>query len=117
MEEQEEGWGMNGKMGERHQDEGKMEKNADGRFAVDEWIYGQVGRWKDGCTRMMDRWMDLGCRVNMLKTCQEPSVASFWPGLFGTDHAIPSPGSGHCWQDRGRKVLPGWGPAAARGGG
>lgn len=57
---------MNGKMGERHQDEGKMEKNADGRLHG--LMNGYMDRWADGrmdAQRMMDRWMDLGCRVNI----------------------------------------------------
>ena len=63
---------MNEKMGEIHQDEGKIENNAQMVGRIDEWVYGQVSRWKDewadgrmDAQRMMDRWMDLGCRVNI----------------------------------------------------
>lgn len=63
---------MNEKMGEIYQDEGKIENNAQMVGRIDEWVYGQVSRWKDewadrrmDAQRMMDRWMDLGCRVNI----------------------------------------------------
>lgn len=63
---------MNEKMGEIYQDEGKIENNAQMVGRIDEWVCGQVSRWKDewadrrmDAQMMMDRWMDLGCRVNI----------------------------------------------------